>query len=181
MTKALAPLIIAFTCAVPLTAQAQNLLALPGDNGLALWDTQAVPPVITLDGVTGGPLGTCYSYSERDNTLTPAADVVGCLNYLVKSDEALSFQQNAYDLAGTVKFMTDPIGELYKGFEITGVAGVDDCGERDGCDRIFIQGVTSPDLLGPLVAAARSGAPVNVTGPAVWNLESLDIVIHSMQ
>lgn len=181
MHSKMTPLAIVLMGCAPMATTAQDLLALPGDGGLAMWNTGVEAPIAQFNGVAGGVAGTCYSYSAASGSLSSARDAVGCLDYLVLPAETLNVSQDPYAITGVVTFMSDPISDFYKGFEVTGVTGIDYCGEREDCDRIFIQGVTSPDLLAPLVAAAQSGATVSVTGPAIWNLESIDIVIDGIR
>ncbi|WP_247129843.1 hypothetical protein [Loktanella sp. F6476L] len=171
----------AIAICLPLASQAQDLLALPGPDGLNMWDTAGSgPATLKLQDIAGGQAGTCYSYSASAGTLTQSNQPIGCLNYLVLPPQNISTQEPPYAITGQIEFMEEPLNETYNGFKISGVSGVDYCGERDGCDEIFVRGVTNPDLLTPMIAAAQFGEKVRVTGPAIWHLESIDIVIDNI-
>lgn len=175
------PFAVVVLC-LPMTAQAQDLLALPGPSGLHMWDTAGDgPATLTLQNIAGGQAGTCYTYSASAGTLTLAERSTGCLGYLVTPPQNLSTQEPPYSIRGQIEFLDEPLNETYNGFKISGVSGIDYCGERDGCDEIFVRGVTNPELLGPMIAAAQSNETVSITGPAIWHLESIDIVIDSIR
>lgn len=159
-------------------AAADGLLALSGDDGVAFWDTSIYPAEARFSGLEGGVPGVCYELS--DNRLAAADDVTACLDHMRLGTDVITGGADRYDIIGTLTARPGAVDDFSTGFALTGVAGVDYCGERENCDEIYVLGASSDAALAAMAAAVRAGARVRVQGPGVWNLESIDIVIDQI-
>lgn len=158
------------------SAQGESLLAVPDGGKLTLWDTSADPAIARFSGVEGGTAGGCYVVNS--GKITPDSDVTACLGHLRTGSDLVTGGADPYDIVGVVRALDGPLSDYSQGFVITGVRGIDYCGERENCDEIYVLGVRGDAALTSLAQAVRSGKTVRVQGPGVWHLESIDIVIE---
>lgn len=172
-------LAVFFAIMGPLAAQAGDLLALPGASGTDFWDTTATPPVPIFKDVKSGAPGTCYVRQSKQK-LVPDQSDFSCLTYLVQDKNVVTGGAAVYQISGQIVPMSRGIDEVFQGFALKGVKGVENCGERSNCDTIFIAGVTSRSVLKSFSEAVRTGSRVSVKGPGVWQSESIDIVIQDI-
>ena len=157
-------------------AQAQSLLAVPDGAKLTLWDTSTDPAFARFADVKRGTPGGCYVVNGAK--ITPDSDATACLGHLRMEGDLVTGGADPYDIIGVVRALDVPLSDYSQGFVITGVRGVDYCGERENCDDIYVLGVRGDAALTRLAQAVRSGNEVRVQGPGVWHLESIDIVIE---
>lgn len=157
-------------------AQAESLLAVPDGATLTLWDTTKYPAMAAVTGLTGGTAGACY---QRDGQrFVPDSDITACLSHMRIGDTLITGGADRYDIIGVIAPLDGPVNDFSTCFVVTGVQGVDNCGERGNCDDIYVLGARGEAALRGFAAAVRSGARVRLQGPGAWNLESIDIVIE---
>ena len=157
-------------------AQAESLLALKRDGGFTYWDTSKTPPVARFEGVKKGKAGVCYRANGKRLAVDP--DPTACLGHLRLGK--LASIDGPMDIVGRVKPLNRPVNDYFRGFKVTGVKGVEYCGERENCDEIYILGVRNDAALQALVKAARSGKKVRLKGAGVFNLESIDLAVDQI-
>ncbi|WP_299649461.1 hypothetical protein [uncultured Tateyamaria sp.] len=92
----------------------------------------------------------------------------------------MTSEPEPYDIIGVPAFQVGPLSEYSTGLMAADVQGIAHCGERDRCDQIFVRGVLEADLIAQFVDAAQKGRRMRVVGPAVWHLESIDMVIENV-
>ena len=171
--------ILAALMALATPAAAESLLALPGDGGTTFWRTGPGDPVAVHRGVDGGRAGLCYASGDAGR-LRPMPSDASCLRYLVDRDGVRTGGAPAYEIRGRITAIGGDLSGARRGFAVTGVRGVSNCGERSDCDVIHVWGVTSDAVLPALARAVATGEVVTVRGPGVWNLESIDVVIDAI-
>lgn len=155
-------------------AQAQQGLVLPTQGGLHLWD-MAADPARRLTGPLPrtAKAGACYALT--DDRLVPQD--ASCLDYYVLDSAG---DHGPMQARGRMAFNdTDP-DPAHRGLQLSDAKGVEDCGERDNCDVVYIAGFADAELAAKAMQLARDGADVMLTGQGVWNMESVDMIVQSV-
>ena len=171
-------LLLAIIALLPLLATAQQRIgiALPVEGQLQVWDMAPSPPeqIGVLASHDAMP-GQCYHGEGRAWT---KADTQQCLAYYVR-DPALG-ELAAHTISGTLTFNQRTPNEAYRGLQLNGVQGVDDCGERANCDTIYIAGFATPELAAKAMQAARQQRKITAYGTRIWNRESIDLIVERL-
>lgn len=160
-------------------AQAQPGIALPSGGAIYLWGIADAGATRALAGPLPDAIqpGTCHWF--ENGTLVSEPDKPSCLSYYVY--EIAPQDAPRLSLSGHIAFNNRAPDLQYRGLELRGVSGVESCGERDNCDTLYIVGFEKKALVDQAMRAARSGKPVTVSAQQVWNMESLDLVIGSIE
>ena len=158
-------------------AQDSTGIALPGDGGMGLWDMRRDPPVALAKGLPDSVVaGMCYTLSGR--RLAPQKPGAACLDYYTFTQPLAGLER--FSAKGRIAFNGIAPDHAYRGLELRGVHGITDCGERDGCDTVYIAGFADPAVTAQAFAAARAGQMVSLTGRQFWNAESLDMIVEKV-
>ncbi len=163
-------LTLAFALMLSGPAFAQDGVALPVNGQLALWDMQTDPPAEMADPAADAVAGACY-----DAALQPAG--VNCLSHYTHPAPA---DAAIFTAMGRTAFNDIIPDYAFRGLELRDVDGITDCGERDGCDTLYIAGFTDADLTVQAMEAAREGKVVTLTGRQFWNAESIDMIVEAL-
>lgn len=180
MIKVLCPaaFVLALLPATSLIAQERAGLALPVEGQIALWDMQADPPIALAQNLPGSILpGTCYQMSG--NKLTPLQSATACLDYYTSPGDLSSRER--FSATGTMAFNDHAPDYALLGLELRGVQGIEECGERETCDTVYLAGFANDRLTAQAMEAARAGQRVTLTGRKIWNAESVDMVVERIK
>lgn len=156
-------------------AQAQQGVVLPAQGALHLWDMTAEPPRQLTGALPDtATAGGCFALSG--NKLTPQG--VSCLGYYVAGRAGDNGPMRA---TGRLAFNDVTPDLAYRGLQLSDASGVEDCGERESCETIYIAGFANAELAAKAMQLARDGARVTLTGQGVWNLESVDMIVEGIR
>lgn len=180
MIKALGPtaFVLALLPGTPLIAQERTGLALPVEGQIALWDMQADPPIALAQNLPGSVLpGTCYQLSGKK--LTQLQPTTACLGYYTSPGDLGGLEP--FSATGTMAFNDHAPDYALLGLELRGVQGIEECGERETCDTVYLAGFANDRLTAQAMEAARAGQKMTLTGRKVWNAESVDMVVEQIK
>lgn len=183
--KKLLSVILTFLSSIALGAETVSVLAVPASEGgkyFQFLDTSVLPfksfysP--SLEKFQGSVKeGYCYNYVK--NVIIGQDETLSCYNYYMYHDNQTS--SSTFDITGYVIPVGDIYGEGIFQYAITGVTGVEYCGEREDCDKIVIFSFASKTALKDTLKAFSYGCKVRAFGAQAWNYESIDIVVQKIE
>lgn len=119
--------------------------------------------------------GLCYR--RQNDGFEPSGSLDCYRSYMIDPDR-MPLESAA--LKGVAEFTGGELDEYFRGYNLRDVAGVDYCGERDDCDRIYIAGFGDETAIRRWLEALEAGCVASVNGVWVWNLESRDLIVQDV-
>lgn len=150
--------------AFPDTSPGRSVVTSVGADGFALESVSV--------NSAGVEHGACHA---KHGAGFEKSDLMSCYGYyILEQPDAKAKPAEAVGIPG---FTGGPVTELYKGFKLSGVEGVDYCGERDNCDEIYVVRFASEAAITEWLGVLDKGCKAKVTGTWMWNFESQDLVV----